>query len=511
MNDADYKIILEAVNKTAPAFKSVKKSVADVDKVYKKSLKKMEKQTKSFNKTLKKIEPTLNTIGTVGAVAFAGIVYGLKKAIDVASDFEETNSKFEVVFKDVGTQAEAMAQRLQYSYGLSGLASRQLLSSTGDLLTGFGFTGDSALDLSGKVNTLAVDLASFTNAQGGAVAVSDALTKALLGERDSLKTYGIAILDADVKAELLAKGQSKLTGEALRQASAYATLDIAMRQSKNAQGDFERTQESYANQVRVAQARIEDLSVAIGTAFLPAVTEMIVEITPLITKIGKWSEENQGAVKVLAELAISITALSASLRILTPVVSFLTSAWVKLGAIAVWLKANPLALLVAWAVWFAGQLKDLIAITYDVEITWKEVWNEIILFMTGIKDSIIGFFADMTSSIWGAVKAMAKLVTYLSPLRAIANIAGSVGGFVSSAVSKVSVPSFATGGTVGGPIGAPVMAQVHGGEQIVPYNRRGNDMGVVNININGGIFADENGARLVGDKIVEAMRTQFRF
>ncbi|MCK4609413.1 MAG: phage tail tape measure protein, partial [Gammaproteobacteria bacterium] len=327
MNDADYKIILEAVNKTAPAFKSVKKSVADVDKVYKKSLKKMEKQTKSFNKTLKKIEPTLNTIGTVGAVAFAGIVYGLKKAIDVASDFEETNSKFEVVFKDVGTQAEAMAQRLQYSYGLSGLASRQLLSSTGDLLTGFGFTGDSALDLSGKVNTLAVDLASFTNAQGGAVAVSDALTKALLGERDSLKTYGIAILDADVKAELLAKGQSKLTGEALRQASAYATLDIAMRQSKNAQGDFERTQESYANQVRVAQARIEDLSVAIGTAFLPAVTEMIVEITPLITKIGKWSEENQGAVKVLAELAISITALSASLRILTPVVSFLTSAW----------------------------------------------------------------------------------------------------------------------------------------------------------------------------------------
>ncbi|MCK4609462.1 MAG: hypothetical protein KAT71_08265, partial [Gammaproteobacteria bacterium] len=183
----------------------------------------------------------------------------------------------------------------------------------------------------------------------------------------------------------------------------------------------------------------------------------------------------------------------------------------KLGAIAVWLKANPLALLVAWAVWFAGQLKDLIAITYDVEITWKEVWNEIILFMTGIKDSIIGFFADMTSSIWGAVKAMAKLVTYLSPLRAIANIAGSVGGFVSSAVSKVSVPSFATGGTVGGPIGAPVMAQVHGGEQIVPYNRRGNDMGVVNININGGIFADENGARLVGDKIVEAMRTQFRF
>ena len=194
-----------------------------------------------FQGTLKKLKPAFKDMAVYGTAAFAAVAAGANVAIKRARDFEEETNKFNVVFKDVAKEADNMAKHLNDAYGLSLLKSKQLLSGTGDLLSGFGFTGEAALNLSGQVQTLAVDLASFSNAQGGAQAVSEALSKALLGERESLKTYGIAILDADIKTELLAQGMGDLTGESLRQAKAQVTLDLALRQSKNAIGDYERS------------------------------------------------------------------------------------------------------------------------------------------------------------------------------------------------------------------------------------------------------------------------------
>ena len=124
--------------------------------------------------------------------------------IKAASDAEETSSKFATVFQDVRKESELVAKDLSRNFGLSNDASKELLSATGDLLTGFKFSGEQALDLSEKVNKLAIDLASFTNLTGGAEQASKALTKALLGERESIKTLGIAILEEDVKAKVKA-------------------------------------------------------------------------------------------------------------------------------------------------------------------------------------------------------------------------------------------------------------------------------------------------------------------
>ncbi|MCK5027334.1 MAG: hypothetical protein KAS07_02870, partial [Candidatus Pacebacteria bacterium] len=203
---------INGVDNTQKAFTSVRKGLSGV-----------EKSTKGLQAKIQNMQPAFKKMALAGTIAFGVISAGIKSTIDVARDFEEETNKFNVVFQDVSDEAEAMAKTLNKSYGLSKLESKKLLSATGDILTGFGFTGQGALDLSSKVNTLAVDLASFTNAQGGAEAVSSALTKALLGERESLKTYGIAVQEADVQAELLEMGMSDLTGSALRQAKAQAT------------------------------------------------------------------------------------------------------------------------------------------------------------------------------------------------------------------------------------------------------------------------------------------------
>jgi len=203
--------------------------------------------------------------------ATAGTV---KQSINLAKDFAEENSKFNKVFKDVGKSANDMRQSLVDSYGLSRKASTELLASTGDLLSGFGFAGKEALELSSEVQKLAVDLASFTNYSGGAKGASEALTKALLGERESVKSLGISIMEADIQAELLAQGKENLTGLALRQAKAEITLQLAVQQSKNAIGDYALTSDQLANRQRQLSAVTEDIMVLIGETFTPILNDL---------------------------------------------------------------------------------------------------------------------------------------------------------------------------------------------------------------------------------------------
>jgi hypothetical protein len=132
-------------------------------------------------------------------------------------------------------------------------------------------------------------LASFTNVEGGAERASRALTKALLGERESVKELGIAILEEDVKAKIKSmEATGELTNESTRQKKAMATLAIAMEQSKNAIGDFARTQDQTANQMKVMGGRIKDIKVALGQSLLPPVTAVIKKFNELTRSTGEW-------------------------------------------------------------------------------------------------------------------------------------------------------------------------------------------------------------------------------
>jgi hypothetical protein len=241
-----------------------------------------------------------------GYLALAGIITGvvargLGGLVRKASEAQETLSKFNTVFKDIRREANAVAKNLSRNFGLSALESRRLLSSTGDLLVGFGFTQKSALDLSEQVNKLAVDLASFTNFSGGAAGASDALTKALLGERESVKSLGISILETDVKAKVLDNTTKGLTFETERQAKAYATLQIAQEQSKNAIGDFERTSTSFANQMRILRANLEDFAVKVGAGLLKVFSPFVSILNAILTPAKDIEDITQDLIKSQTE------------------------------------------------------------------------------------------------------------------------------------------------------------------------------------------------------------------
>jgi biotin operon repressor len=282
------------------------------------------KHTKGINQALNKASQSLQQHGKqirntgLKYTAFISTPLALvsKSFIKAASDAEETTSKFNVVFKDVRKEADATAKTIAKGYGMSIIKTKQLLSDTGDLLSGFGFTGAKALDLSKEVQKLAVDLASFTNYAGGAEGASIALTKALLGEREMVKSLGISILEEDVKNKIAILRAKGMTFETERQAKAYATLLIAQQQSKNAIGDYGRTQAGFANQSRLLSQRLLDLKISFGNLVLPQATVFLGKIIKLTERINELSPRTKKAIMVIGGLGIVLPPIIASIGLL---------------------------------------------------------------------------------------------------------------------------------------------------------------------------------------------------
>ena len=184
-----------------------------------------------------------------------------------------------------------MAKDLVRNFGLSTLKAKELLAGTGDLLTGFGFTQEAALDLSGAVNKLAADLASFQNVP--VEQASNAITKALLGEREALKGLGVAIIEADLIQ--MAKDMGQNFNAMTRVEKATLTYQAILKQTANAQGDFSRTSQSFSNQIKILRNRFEDWAVAVGTKLLPV-------FAPLVRLLNKVLEPEEDLLSVTKDL-----------------------------------------------------------------------------------------------------------------------------------------------------------------------------------------------------------------
>jgi len=315
-------------------------------KGFDRAMKKAQKNLKKFGKNVQRTGQNLTTGLTLPIVGLGAA------SLKLASDFEQTDSKFKTVFSSIQAEAEQTAKVFSESFGLSDLAAKKLLSDTGDLLVGFGFTEQSALDLSKQVNELAVDLASFTNFSGGAEGASAALTKALLGERESIKSLGIAITEADLKE--FAAQHGLVFKELDRVAKAQLTYQLALKQSSKAVGDFERTSHTFANQMRIAKAELTDAAISLGEHLIPMAQKAIRFFRELVDKFNSLSASTK---KSIVNWALLIAAIGPILIIIGKIsigISSLIPLFARLAA------TNPYLLAIVGAIAFVKILEKVI-------------------------------------------------------------------------------------------------------------------------------------------------------
>lgn len=264
----------------------------------------MRQLRKEIQNTKDKIERDAEKMGSSfgnkfkKGLAAVGGIFAFKKALDfareaknAARDAEEIRSKFNTVFSSLKSEANSLADEFSKSFGLAGSTARELLGNTGDLLVGFGFAEDQALELSKSVNSLAQDLASFSNYSGGGKGASEALTKALLGETESAKSLGIVIRQNtkefanEVKQLQINKGLTE------QQAKAIVILGEAYKQSGKGVGDYERTKNSLANTERRLQEQFKELKETLGNELVPVFKILIGQFSSMNNEI-KDSNEN---------------------------------------------------------------------------------------------------------------------------------------------------------------------------------------------------------------------------
>lgn len=395
-----------------------------------------ERRFKKFQTTLRNTAKSATALGgklstrlSLPIIALGGF------AIKAASDAEETLAKFGTVFQDVRGEADKTAKNLSRNFGLSSVKAQELLGDTGDLLTGFGFTGDMALDLSSKVNELAVDLASFTNFSGGAEGASKALTKALLGERESIKTLGISILEEDVQArvkQLEAMGQFR--DETERQKKAFATLLLAQEQSKNAIGDFARTSEGFANQVRILKGRLFDLAVSFGQIVLPVANKLVGVIKDGVEFFDGLSKGMKTTIVVVAGLAAALGPLILIFAGILNTIVLTTVAMQFLGkaSIIAWLKMLAPILLVAAA------LAGIILVFEDIASFFKGE-KSITGLIVNEFNKAIDFINTKFMELPDIVKSAIAIATV--PIRSFINLIQGIGGFLGTLVGGGSFDS----------------------------------------------------------------------
>ena len=260
---------LSGVDKTSRGLDKVSKSAKDLDDTVNHSTKSNQRFGKSMS--------GLGKVAVAGGAIFAGkVLFDFsKQAVNAAVAADEAAAAFGTTF---GTAAERATQFLEGFANKAGLTvgeAQQLQATLGAVAQGIGFTQEESADLSIELTKIAADVASFSNISAGAEPVLQAFRSALVGEREALKTYGIAITEAEVQTKAFEQTGKLNADQLTRQEKAFATLALIQQKAGVQIGDLDRTLDSFANQSRAAGAELRELKEEIGTELIPALQEML--------------------------------------------------------------------------------------------------------------------------------------------------------------------------------------------------------------------------------------------
>ncbi len=295
-NESRLRVVQAQRKRTVDALGKSEKRLGEQAKKTGDALKKQGTQLTSFQKTLSSGIKALQGYFAVSIITDWG-----KEFFDTAQQIQGTLGKTERVFGEFTGKVQDYAKQNANDIGLTALEFEALAAQTQDLLVPIGFDRGDATDITLQLQGLSGALAEWSNGQVDASQTSEILTKALLGEREQLKTLGIAINEADVKQRLLDKGQSKLTGNAEKQARAIATLELIYEKSTDAQEAFRTGGESLERQSARNAARMRELGESISKLLTPAFAAALGLADSLLTRLkgfeGLTIDDNNSALK----------------------------------------------------------------------------------------------------------------------------------------------------------------------------------------------------------------------
>ena len=308
----------------------------------------------------------------------------IKTGIDYASDLAEVQNVVDVTFGSATEAINSWSKECLAAYGMNEVSAKRYAGTLGAMLKSSSLAGDAIVDMSKDMVGLAGDMASFYNLD--LETAFEKIRSGISGETEPLKQLGINMSVANLEAYALSQGITTAYNEMSQAEQVMLRYNYLMSTTADAQGDFARTQDSYANQTRL-----------LSESWLEFTGIMAEQLLPVLTTIVSWLNN------IVAFLTENADMVSAVLVGLATTVGILAVAWV-VHAAAQWLavaanQALIVSLLSNPILWIALIIGVLVAAMYrwiqsigGVKNAWEICklalivgWNAVKLaFFTGV-------------------------------------------------------------------------------------------------------------------------------
>lgn len=238
-----------------------------------------------FNKQMAGIQGLAKKAGIALAAAFSvkKLVEFGAQCIELGSDLQEVQNVVDVTFPRMGSQVDAFAKEAAASFGLSETMAKRFTGTFGAMAKAFGFSEKAAYEMSTTLTGLAGDVASFYN-----ISQDEAYTKlksVFSGETETLKDLGVVMTQNALDAYALANGYGKTTQAMSEMEKVALRYQFVQDQLSASSGDFIRTSDSWANQVRILKLQFDSLKATIGQGLINVLTPVIKVINTIIGKL----------------------------------------------------------------------------------------------------------------------------------------------------------------------------------------------------------------------------------
>jgi len=291
-----------------------------------KAVQRMQQTEASMNKSISKInsklEDTGKKISQFGKVASTYVTLPLLAvagvAFKMASDLEENINKTDVAFKENAENIKEWSKTTLTSFGIAQSSALEMASLFGDMGTSMGLSTARAADMSKSLVGLAGDLASFKNIQ--IETAQTALAGIFTGETESLKKLGIVLTEVNLQEYAFSQGIKQKVNDMSQSEKVMLRYNYILNVTKNSQGDFARTSDGAANQMRIFQESLKEVGATFGQILLPVLTPVLAKINEIMQAIGRMTERQRTWIVGIALVAAAIGPLAMAIGFLTSTV-----------------------------------------------------------------------------------------------------------------------------------------------------------------------------------------------
>lgn len=198
----------------------------------------------------------------MSALSLTALIKVGKEMVKLSSDLIEVQNVVDTVFGDMADDVNDFTQSALKSFGLTELQAKKFVSIFGGMLEASDIVGDAQKEMAINLTKLTGDLASFYNMDYDTV--FNKLQSGLSGEVEAMRSFGVNMTIANLEAYALANGITK-SYDAMSQAEKTALrYNYMLEKLSNAQGDFNKTQGSWANQTRILVSQVQQLGAILG-------------------------------------------------------------------------------------------------------------------------------------------------------------------------------------------------------------------------------------------------------